>query len=1215
MRSRFKAGLTAIVSSLIFLTNGLLPASAGQSFVRDAAAARVNPFPGTALVQADPVRATSLAGKQDVAPNPNVYQRGGQSGQGFRASRYLAYPKPARETIARRAASPAPTGAHKVLAVMMDFTDVHFAPGEDADFYRGLLYGATNSLASFYNRNSYGALTITGDVFSVTSAHPMSYYGRDQDPGSGDDSYYGDVTQMAVEAVQKLKAQNLDLSQYDTNHDGIIDHFMLIHAGSGQEEVSDSANELIWSHRADITPTLVDTSHTVNAYATVPADGKLGVLAHEFGHDLGLPDLYDTDESDGANSNGAGLWDLMAAGSWLGGGATPAGLSAWSKAFLGWVTPTVVASDGTYSINDSDTYSNGVFRLWKDGSAASHRYFLIENRQDPNLTAGGLGTGLLVWRINDDAGSVEYNNVNADPDNLRVGLVEADAADPLDADGLKDLYDQNNEGDPGDPFRSTNKTQFNAITIPNSYEYGPELSKGAWPFVEINNISASASTMTAWLGVRSAVPALPTPSGPSGAIGNNTPAFTWNYVNKAESYHLQIAASAAFEPGTVLVDAAGLQQLSYTPPTLAPNTYYWRLAAVNALNSGSPAYTAPVSFAVKNVPVINPIASPNNHNPLVVPGTAPIGSTVKIYVDGSGTPAAAVTAADGTFSASLPLADGTHTINATFTDVLSNVSPVSSTITVVIDTAAPAAPTLSATANSATHTFPVSGTAEAGSTVSVYQSTDQSSTANLLGTATTAGNGAYTAQVTVPSDADYTIVAQAADAAGNQSALSSAVTVAVNAPPEITDRVPAANAADVAITVDPIFFFNEDVVADSVYSAVYSTNVQLKNGLSLIPATISYDLAAKKVTIQPLSDLAKGTTYTIAVTGVTDLTGLMMADTFWSFTTVESSGGGVGGGGGASLSADDTLSATVKPGEAGQLTSGALQLDIPAGASAATLTAALSTISSSDSDYSSLNKLVEAFAGKQVSAFDLALTPETGSLELKKGLTLTFKTENLDKTYGYYRFDPVFNTLVPLKTVEKAGLIETAITVPGRFIVVEEGSLSFSDLPADSWSTPYIYRLAQKNILSGMNGAKFSPSQQLTRGQLAKIIALADAIPGANSSAGFTDVTSQRTWAFRYINSVKMAGVIDGYQDGSFKPDRPVTRAELVKIVVVAAGLTAEGQANYPDTKGHWADKYIAAAATAGIISGYSDGSFKPDASVTREEAAKIIALATGYGE
>ena len=80
----------------------------------------------------------------------------------------------------------------------------------------------------------------------------------------------------------------------------------------------------------------------------------MGVYAHEFGHVIGLPDLYDRDDSDG-DSEGLGEWCLMASGSWLGvGGDTPGHMSAWCKSQMGWLEPTVLNQNTTGVENSRD---------------------------------------------------------------------------------------------------------------------------------------------------------------------------------------------------------------------------------------------------------------------------------------------------------------------------------------------------------------------------------------------------------------------------------------------------------------------------------------------------------------------------------------------------------------------------------------------------------------------------------------------------------------------------------------------------------------------------------------------------------------------------------------------------------------------------------------------------------------------------------------------
>src|SRR3990172_9249534 len=129
----------------------------------------------------------------------------------------------------------------------------------------------------------------------------------------------------------------------------------------------------------------------------VAESSPIGVIAHEFGHDLGLPDLYDTD---GSSNGGVGEWDIMATGSWNGSprGTQPAHMTAWAKIKLGWLTPTVVTSALLgQSIGRAET-NPVAFQLVIRTSSAGDEYFLVENRQATGFDASLPGAGLLVLR-------------------------------------------------------------------------------------------------------------------------------------------------------------------------------------------------------------------------------------------------------------------------------------------------------------------------------------------------------------------------------------------------------------------------------------------------------------------------------------------------------------------------------------------------------------------------------------------------------------------------------------------------------------------------------------------------------------------------------------------------------------------------------------------------------------------------------------------------
>ncbi len=208
----------------------------------------------------------------------------------------------------------------------------------------------------------------------------------------------------------------------------------------------------------------------------------IGVFRHEFGHALGLPDLYDVDGS----SAGIGHFGVMSTGSWGGDGMspqTPVHMCAWSKIRNGWITPTLIASNTTSTpIPDVETNPT-VYKLWAS-SLQGPQYFLVTNRQKTGFDANLNQSGLAIWHV--DESMIKTDNTdNANEANKLVDLEEADGLAQMDAHW-------SNYGDAGDLYPgSTLNTAFGPSTNPNSKDYA-----GGSTGVAITNISASAATMT-----------------------------------------------------------------------------------------------------------------------------------------------------------------------------------------------------------------------------------------------------------------------------------------------------------------------------------------------------------------------------------------------------------------------------------------------------------------------------------------------------------------------------------------------------------------------------------------------------------------------------------------------------------------------------------------------------------------------------------------------
>jgi hypothetical protein len=97
-------------------------------------------------------------------------------------------------------------------------------------------------------------------------------------------------------------------------------------------------------------------------------------------------------------------------------------------------------------------------------------------------------------------------------------------------------------------------------------------------------------------------------------------------------------------------------------------------------------------------------------------------------------------------------------------------------------------------------------------------------------------------------------------------------------------------------------------------------------------------------------------------------------------------------------------------------------------------------------------------------------------------------------------------------------------------------------------------------------------------------------------------------WYAQAVNYLTSQGILSGYPDGDFKPDAPITRAELTAIVERLDSDPKTGANPFADLDGsHWAVNAILSAASKGWIAGYPDGTFKPDASITRAEAIKVV--------
>lgn len=146
------------------------------------------------------------------------------------------------------------------------------------------------------------------------------------------------------------------------------------------------------------------------------------------------------------------------------------------------------------------------------------------------------------------------------------------------------------------------------------------------------------------------------------------------------------------------------------------------------------------------------------------------------------------------------------------------------------------------------------------------------------------------------------------------------------------------------------------------------------------------------------------------------------------------------------------------------------------------------------------------------------------------------------------------------------------------------------------------------SFLSGYANGTFEPDRNMTRAEVTTMFArlLTEKMAADQTySNTFSDVAKSH-WAANYIGYMQQFGIITGYADGSFRPDASVTRAEFAAIASRFETLT-EGTKSFSDVpSSHWAAKYINFAATRGWVNGYADGTFQPNNSITRAEVAAV---------
>jgi len=506
------------------------------------------------------------------------------------------------------------TGTGNIPVILINFKDR--TTTYTTSNFNNLFFGTGNySMKDYYQEVSYGAFSVSAGPSGVagwyTASNTHDYYGSNDTYGY--DRWPGTLVREAVTAAD---AAGFNFASYDQDGDCYVDTVAIIHQGNGEEASGVSTD--IWSSKWDLNSayyygysnggeyTTNDACSSggyikVNDFIVMPETllgglTTIGAITHEYGHALGLPDLYDTDYS----SEGIGNWSLMAGGSWnyvTIAGDRPAHLDAWCKYYLGWVTPTQVSATLTAEPITSAATTADVYQLRNGSPSTGGEYFLVENRQKTGFDAGLPGAGLLVWHIDESVSTNDNECYPGGPscttNHYHVALVQAD--------NLYELEKSINGGDTGDPYPgSTNNTSFTDSSSPNSKLYNGTSSK-----VSITNISTSGSTMTATLSTQGTVSVtaitqtLTPPSNTTVSQGSRLGPFSISITNNlGSSYTFYVSVYIGTPDGNSILLMSKQLTLSANG-TLSANNRYLNIPSVAP--TGTYSYYMAVSDTSYNV--------------------------------------------------------------------------------------------------------------------------------------------------------------------------------------------------------------------------------------------------------------------------------------------------------------------------------------------------------------------------------------------------------------------------------------------------------------------------------------------------------------------------------------------------------------------------------------------------------------------------------------
>lgn len=354
------------------------------------------------------------------------------------------------------------SGTKYIPVVLVDFPDRPFLSGHDKNYYKKIYETDTEKLTmkEYYKTMSDNNLVLEFQIYGpYTAAKHVSYYGADDDKNVGE--LIKEIIDCLISDPEGGASTFDENSRFDSDSIGGVDVLLVIYAGSGEDSTGIDGD--IWAHKWDVKKAFASAGisgdpYNFNEYtiqsetSTRNSETGIGAACHEFGHILGLPDLYDIDYE----TSGLGDWSVMSGGSWgsIGTEEDPAPMTAYERYKLGWLTPQLLNPDVPGTVEFRSDLQDPEYKAYRINLTDDGKQFLMLEGKKKKADGTGMfvpESGLFITQINEE----RYEAAKA-ANRVNTGKNRIHAVDVLEA-VTTELVDENYTGSWGSLWTTDSK--------------------------------------------------------------------------------------------------------------------------------------------------------------------------------------------------------------------------------------------------------------------------------------------------------------------------------------------------------------------------------------------------------------------------------------------------------------------------------------------------------------------------------------------------------------------------------------------------------------------------------------------------------------------------------------------------------------------------------------------------------------------------------------